>query len=125
MRVTMPYVNQRKTLDQMMAIADLIGIENTVALYELLNGRQTYFPSVKTVADILKNRELVEDFKDERFNKYRKHNAKKMLKKYGMSLNTFDGKLRRYRKKVLRYQNKGYKVVLLKVLQSVESLVIC
>jgi|TARA_B100000959_G_scaffold94764_1_gene100583 Mor family transcriptional regulator len=112
MRVTMPYVNQRKTLDQMMAIADLIGIENTVALYELLNGRQTYFPSVKTVADILKNRELVEDFKDERFNKYRKHNAKKMLKKYGMSLNTFDGKLRRYRKKVLRYQNKGYKVVL-------------
>ena len=38
----MPYVNQRKTLDQMMAIADLIGIENTVALYELLNGRQTY-----------------------------------------------------------------------------------
>ena len=108
----MPYVNQKKSLEQMIKIAELIGIENTVTIYELLHGKQLYFPSVKTVADILKNRELVEDFKDERFNKYRKHNAKKMLKKYGMSLNTFDGKLRRYRKKVLRYQNKGYKVVL-------------
>ena len=112
MRVTMPYVNQRKTLDQMVAIVDLIGIENTVALYELLNGRQTYFPSVKTVAEIINNRKLVEDFKDERFNKYRKHNAKQLLKKYGMSLNTFDAKLRRYRRKVMKYQKEGYKVVL-------------
>tara|TARA_B100001964_G_scaffold204233_1_gene233841 strand:+ start:322 stop:651 length:330 start_codon:yes stop_codon:yes gene_type:complete len=108
----MPYVNQRKTLDQMVAIVDLIGIENTVALYELLNGRQTYFPSVKTVAEIINNRKLVEDFKDERFNKYRKHNAKQLLKKYGMSLNTFDAKLRRYRRKVMKYQKEGYKVVL-------------
>jgi hypothetical protein len=108
----MPYVNQKKSLEQMIKIVDLIGIENTVTIYELLHGKLLYFPSIKTIADILKNRELVEDFKDERFNKYRKHNAKKMLKKYGMSLNTFDGKLRRYRKKVLRYQNKGYKVVL-------------
>ena len=96
----------------MVAIVDLIGIENTVALYELLNGRQTYFPSVKTVAEIINNRKLVEDFKDERFNKYRKHNAKQLLKKYGMSLNTFDAKLRRYRRKVMKYQKEGYKVVL-------------
>ena len=52
----MPYANQRKILDQMMAIAELIGIENTVALYELLYGRQIYLTSVKTVAEIINNR---------------------------------------------------------------------
>ena len=108
----MPYVNQRKALEQMIKIIDLIGIENTVTIYELIHGKLLYFPSIKTIADILKNRKLVEDFKDERFNKYRKHNAKQLLKKYGMSLNTFDAKLRRYRRKVMKYQKEGCKVVL-------------
>ena len=91
----------------------MIGIESTIALYELLNGEHIYFHSIKTIADISKDRELVEEFKDERFNKHRKYNAKQILKKYNLNLNTFDKKLRRYRKKVLKYQKAGYKVVLI------------
>ena len=108
----MPHVNQRKALEQMIKIVDLIGIENTVTIYELLHGKQLYFPSIKTIANILKNRKLVEKFKDVRFNKHRKHNAKKMLKKYGLDLNTFDAKLRRYRRKVMKCQKEGCRVVL-------------
>ena len=108
----MPYVNQRKALEQMMEIADHIGIENTVTLYELLHGKQLYLPSIKTIADILKNRELVEEFKSEKYNKHRKYNAKQILKKYNLNINTFDAKLRRYRKKVSKYRKAGYKIVL-------------
>lgn len=102
----MPY-NQKKKLEQVVAIGSLIGEANTVFLYILLGGRQIYFPTVKNITRALKTRELVQEIKRQGAKRHIRHRGEviRLAKKYDMPPITIYKIMERYKRLLKEYPN--------------------